>query len=564
MRLKIEDFIESEEQKCCSEEVKLKKTTKLKFDKFYSNYDRLSSGNKLPKLQLTTLKSMLINESKASAVLSVAECDQIWQQVSLSCEFLGKSVPKSVKRLIHGETEEEINAEVEEFDFEDDEEFENELEALDDDLDGELENVDEDLTFEMGEFSEDEGSEVSEELNFADDPKDDESEIEQEDEEGKNLDLNEDFDEDDEKYEENADERKVNGDTKESVFEDDFLKIEELEAFLDQEDKKDEKLMKRLENPHMYDDDSNQDDENEDYVDYFSNISGQKGSEINYKDFFDIPQGNTFQRSKNNRSVHFADENIEEDDEYFEGKKRKIDLFEVNEESDDNVGEDLSLHEKRMQKYREKIDEMQENSLGEKPWQLMGEATAEKRPTDSLLAEVLQYDSSARPPPEITKEKTESLEQVILRRIKDKTFDDVMRKWRPKEAPFEYRKRILLEQDKSKMSLAEVYEQEFLKQVREDKVEEKNEKHEEIKEMMKKVFYKLDMLSHFSITPQAPSTEMKIVRNAPALSMEEAVPVALAESAQLAPEEVRKVSINLASFFRYFFLESFREVFSSG
>merc|ERR1711953_1309630 len=200
--------------------------------------------------------------------------------------------------------------------------------------------------------------------------------------------------------------------------------------------------------------------------------------------------------------------------------------------------ESLSIHERRMQKYREKIEQIEEQSLAEKSWQLMGEATAAKRPTDSFLAEVLTYDSSARLPPEITTEKTLSLEQILLQRIKDKTFDDVRRKFRPKEMPFEYRKRILLEQDKSKMSLAEVYEQEFLKEAREEKTEEKNEK---IREMMKKVFYRLDMLSHFSLTPQEPSSEMKLVKNAPAINLEEAVPVALADSAQLAPEEVRKV-----------------------
>ena len=49
------------------------------------------------------------------------------------------------------------------------------------------------------------------------------------------------------------------------------------------------------------------------------------------------------------------------------------------------------------------------------------------------------------------------------------------------------------------------------------------------------------MLSHFSLTPQEPTSEMKIVKNAPAVTMEETVPVTLSTSAQLAPEEVRKV-----------------------
>ena len=38
------------------------------------------------------------------------------------------------------------------------------------------------------------------------------------------------------------------------------------------------------------------------------------------------------------------------------------------------------------------------------------------------------------------------------------------RKVKPKDNPFEYKKRLTLDQEKSKMSLGEIYEQEYLKQ----------------------------------------------------------------------------------------------------
>ena len=44
-------------------------------------------------------------------------------------------------------------------------------------------------------------------------------------------------------------------------------------------------------------------------------------------------------------------------------------------------------------------------------------------------------------------------------------FDDVERKDKPKEEAFEYKKRIMLDQEKSKKSLGEVYEEEYLKQM---------------------------------------------------------------------------------------------------
>ena len=43
-------------------------------------------------------------------------------------------------------------------------------------------------------------------------------------------------------------------------------------------------------------------------------------------------------------------------------------------------------------------------------------------------------------------------------------YDDVVRKVKPKEEAFEYKKRIALDQEKSKLSLGEIYEQEFLQQ----------------------------------------------------------------------------------------------------
>ena len=46
-----------------------------------------------------------------------------------------------------------------------------------------------------------------------------------------------------------------------------------------------------------------------------------------------------------------------------------------------------------------------------------------------------------------------------------KAWDDVIRKEKPKEKPFNYHLNQRLDQEKSKMSLAEVYEQEYLKQV---------------------------------------------------------------------------------------------------
>lgn len=150
---------------------------------------------------------------------------------------------------------------------------------------------------------------------------------------------------------------------KKSIVDDDFFKLDEMESFLKSEESKLEG--KNLQNG----DDSDSDDGS---IDLFKADSDEEDDVRNakFKDFF-VSKVDDDKRSKRNK------------------------FLEEMESEDETVAK--STFELRQERLQRKIDEIEETALSEKPWTLKGEISADNRPQNSLLEEVVEFDLTSKP-----------------------------------------------------------------------------------------------------------------------------------------------------------------------
>jgi len=230
-------------------------------------------------------------------------------------------------------------------------------------------------------------------------------------------------------------------------------------------------------------------------------------------------------------------------------KDSPLDDDEVREPGERGDEEALSKHQRNLQRIQRQIDELEREALEDKHWSLKGEVKGSERPKDSALEIEMDFDHNVRPAPVITEETTQSLEELILRRIADGEFDD------PKRAPPpELSARKLLDESsgipdqKSDRGLGDVMEDEFRNAIgkgfKDDPARDRAVL--ECRKIFKELVQKLDVLTNYHFTPSN-IPEMTVAQqpgNVPALVVEEKLPEQVSKASMLAPEEVYKTGKN--------------------
>ncbi|KAG7663395.1 MPP10 [[Candida] subhashii] len=307
--------------------------------------------------------------------------------------------------------------------------------------------------------------------------------------------------------------------------------------------------------------DDQPDAEDEEEIDYFANLSDEDEDEEEdmeyYDDFYDKPgKFKTSEVASKKAQDQESDEEDFDEGEFGEEEYDKavgsamLDLFADEDEvkQDEKPIENMSSFEKQQRAIQAEISKLEAELIADKKWTMKGETTAIQRPKDSLLEEQeLDFDRTAKPVPIITQEVTETLEDLIRKRIKNDDFNDLPKRIITDISKFHNRQRAEVSEQKSSKSLAELYEDEF-NQVdgqQEEINEEIKKQHDEITELFTNITHKLDALcsAHFVPKPHSLKTlEIKVTdASAPSISMEDAQPLHVSTETTLAPQEIYKI-----------------------
>lgn len=301
---------------------------------------------------------------------------------------------------------------------------------------------------------------------------------------------------------------------------------------------------------------NNGDNDDDDDVDYFGDIPDSEDEEVAYyDDFFNKPR-DLKENPKKSKNPHNNKKDPSKktkkgglnEDDYDDGmKSAMLDLFDEEEERPQQAQqpaaeENLSSFQRQQLQIQKEINKLEQESIAEKKWTMKGEAKAKDRPNDALLEEDLDFERTAKPVPVITREVTESLEEMIRRRIKEGQFDDLARRIITDVTNFKPSSSFQVSEEKSSKSLAEMYEDDY-KGAEDNQVSEELQKaHDEVKDLFSSICYKLDALSSAHFIPKPAQKAIDIKVNTPTIAMEDAQPLTQSSASTFAPQEIYKAT----------------------
>ncbi|CAO3609356.1 unnamed protein product [Cunninghamella echinulata] len=417
----------------------------------------------------------------------------------------------------------------------------------------------------MDDDDDDDDDEEESDMNMLDLEEDNEKDIDEDEDQDNDDDDEEEEEEEEEDDDDDIVNRHLSAPKKTSEVDDEFFNLDDFNKWTDKQEALDMRS------------DQESDDDDEEKIDFDNDLDAiddedmddedDDAADITYKDFFLPPTkpkkqvkftGKDEYNEEDNDDQDLEDElmdddeveNEEEEEEEEEGEGDNDDddqpiktkgLFDDDDEEEED-GTKKSAHQRQLDRVQSQIEQFEQENLEGRHWTLKGEASAKARPVNSLLEEDLEFDHSVKPVPVITQETTNVLEDMIKKRILDDDFNDVERKEDPTLRPFLPSKRVELVDTQAKKSLADLYEEEYVKKNTGDQSNAKDEalekEHNEISTMFQDLCEKLDSLSNFHFTPKQAKAEMTIVSNAASISMEEVIPVNVSDGTLLAPEEV--------------------------
>lgn len=286
-------------------------------------------------------------------------------------------------------------------------------------------------------------------------------------------------------------------------------------------------------------------DDEDEKIDYFNSVSDEDDEIDYYDDFYDKPQSAQSNVKKQLFDDDENDDSDENDGRDQEEEDQEGEDQEYNEEEYDNaigsMRQDLyekSSFEKQQEHINKEIKSLEDELVAEKKWSMKGEVKSDQRPEDSLLTdkESFQFDRVSKPVPIITEEITETIEDLIRKRIKNDEFNDLPKRFL-NDVIKPQKERVEVPETKSTKSLAEIYEDKYTGNETNEKEEKINKDHQEITELFNKLNYKLDSLTSFNFIPKPHENKVIEIKNN-TINMEDSQPEFVSNENRLAPQEI--------------------------